>query len=89
MSDFLDKMKDFGETALNKTADLVDTGTTKASIMRLKGKIKDEQEKIGAYFYANRAILAGDETLDALCAKIDELQKQIDDLNNELEIGKQ
>ena len=92
MSDFMDTVKALGTTAAKKAADLAETGAVKAQIIKKKSDIKDVYAKIGEYLYANKegmqAVCAEDQTLADLFAALDTLNTEINDLNNQLEIGK-
>ena len=92
MSDFVESLKTIGGAAAKKGGELVQTGSVKAQILKKKSDIKGAYAKIGEYLYTNRdavgAVLEEDEALKELFDAIDVLNVEINDLNNQLEIGK-
>ncbi len=92
MSDWKDTAKALGNTAIKKVGEVAETTAVKAQILKKKNGMKDVYAKIGEYLYANKDSVADvfgdDKTLADLFEALDTLNTEINDLNNQLEIGK-
>lgn len=86
MGSFFDKAKSMGAKAADKAGDAVEIGKAKAKIASKKSDIEKVQVQIGEYCH-KRYLGAGaeeDDTIRNFCMRIDELNKEVAELEAQI-----